>query len=141
MNDMKKGTSNVEVGVYELGYDNIRLIISSGRSGKFSLNPNKTIPCIIVGGEYVKWEDFYAVVLHEALEFALTRGNCRYINTQDLSCDSGAYVFACTHSQFSDCCAKAAEFLATSHKDLRLAWLRFKIEHKIKDTEKYEEIK
>ena len=126
----------VEVGIYELGYDNVRLFIMPGRAGHFSLNPDKEQPLIKIGGEYTKWQDFYAVALHEAMEFALTRGNHRYAGSQDLSCDSGGFLFMCSHAQFSDCCVKAAEFLATSYKDLRLAWIRFKIHNHIKE-EKY----
>ena len=123
----------VEVGIFELGYDNVRLFIMPGRSGNFSFTPDKQIPTIKLGGAYVKWQDFYAVALHEVMEFTLTREGHRYVGTQDLSCASEAYKFMFTHAQFSDCCAKAAEFLAISYKDLRLAWIRYKIEHHIKE--------
>lgn len=123
--------TEVNVGIYELGYDNVQLILSPGRSGSFSLNPNKSMPCIRVGGEYTKWQNFYAVLLHEAFEFALTRKGCRYVDTQDLSCETGAFVFSLSHAQFSDCCAMASEFLTSCHKDLKVAWIKNKIANKI----------
>lgn len=119
-----------EIGTYELGYDNVRLFLVKGRSGNFSLNPGKQLPCITIGGEYAKWSDLYNILLHEAMEFALTRGGHRYANTQDLSCETGAFLFMFTHAQYSDCCAKASEFLVSCHKDLKIAWVKFKIQHK-----------
>lgn len=122
---------DIKIGTYEIGYNNVQLVLSPGRSGSFNLNPGKEIAVIKIGGEHVKWQDLYSVLLHEVLEFALTRENCRYVGTQDLSCETGAYVFAHSHAQFANCCAQAAEFLTECYKDLKLTWIRFKITNKI----------
>lgn len=121
------------VGVYELGYENIQLVLREGRGGEFYFNPDKDIPRIKIGGDYTLWQDLYTVLLHEVSEFALTRGGYRYSGSQDLSMDTGAFLFIFSHAQFADSCAKAAEFLVSCHKDLRNAWIKHKIKYHIKN--------
>ena len=122
----------INVGMYELGYENVELYLREGHGGEFYLNPEKALPQIKLGGFHITWEDLYTALLHETIEFALTREGHRYIGSRYLGNDSGAFLFWFNHSEFSDVCAKAAEFITLAEKDLRIAWLKFKIKHKIK---------
>jgi hypothetical protein len=120
------------VGVFELGYENVELFIKDKRGGSFQFTPeSQSLPRIIVGGSYTKWQDVYTVLVHETVEFALTRGACRYSESQDLSNDTAAFVFMFNHSQFADACAKAAEFMVACHQPLHRAWVKHKIKFKI----------
>lgn len=125
--------SETYIGTWELGYENIDLYMREGRGGSFQFTPEpKALPRIVVGGSYLKWQDLYTVIVHETMEFALTRGACRYCESQDLSNDTAAFVFMFNHTQFADACAKATEFMVACHKDLRTAWIKHKIKHKVK---------
>lgn len=120
------------IGVYDLGYENVQLVLREGHGGEFYTNPEKTLPRIKIGGDYPDWQDIQTVLLHEALEFALTRGGHRFADSQDLSNDLAAFVFHFSHSEFSDCCAKAAEFMTLSYTDLKTAWLKWGLKRKLK---------
>ena len=121
------------IGTYELGYENVDLYLMDGRGGSLRFTPDeKALPRIALGGAYSDWQDIYTVLMHEAMEFALTRGGCRYGDSQDLSNDTGAFVFFLTHTQFADVCSKATEFMVACHKDLHKAWIKYKIKHKMK---------
>lgn len=123
---------SIKVGTWELGYENVELFIKEGRDGSFQFTPNpKEMPRIILGGNYVEWQNIYTILIHETMEFALTRGACRYSESQDLSNDTAAFVFMFNHSQFADACAKAAKFIVACHNDLKKAWIKHKIFYKI----------
>ena len=45
------------IGVFELGYENVQLVLREGIGGEFYLFPEDTIARIKVGGDHGDWRD------------------------------------------------------------------------------------
>ncbi len=115
------------VGVYEIGYEKIEVVLRDGNGGEFHmLSENSNITRIKIGADYENWRDVLAVFLHETMEFSLDRLKCRYYPSNDLSNSTDRYVFITTHNQFSDACAKVAECAADCVPDLKKIWKKWK---------------
>jgi len=115
------------VGHYSLGNESVELVIREGTGGEFYCCPElgKTAR-LKIGVEQESWEDVLKVLLHEALEYLLTRNCCRYEATGDLSDDHSAYKFWFDHVQLSHMCACLGMFLARVLPDLARAYKAFR---------------
>ena len=114
------------IGIFSLGFEDCELVLREGTGGEFYNCPGKgEIPRVKIGADVKEWRDLVAVLLHEAMEFALNRLRCRYSCSYDFGNDAGGYIFVLDHPQFSDCCARAAEFLALSLPVLAKEWPKF----------------
>lgn len=121
----------VIIGIYEIGYDQVELILREDTGGEFYLIPEKgSIPRIKVGADYEKWQDVVTVLLHESYEFMIDRLQGRYTLYNDLSNDHGAYTFVFDHVTFSDVCARVSEFISKALPDLEKKWNEWKEDNK-----------
>jgi hypothetical protein len=114
------------VGVYELGYEQVQLVLREDTGGEFYFIPEKgSIPRIKIGADYKEWKDVVAPLIHESMEFVLTRYKARYDSAENMGMDKGHYLFVIGHGGFSDCCAQVAEFIANCWSDLQKEWLNW----------------
>lgn len=111
------------IGNYEIGYEYVQLVLRDGVGAEFyRLSEDITIPTIVVGADDDKWREIVALLLHESFEFVADRLGCRYYPTNDIANNGAAHSFLLDHQQFSDCCAKVADFVAVALPDLQKAW-------------------
>ena len=111
------------VGQYLCGHEYMELVLRPGTGGEYYCSPEKGhIPRMKIGADQECWQDVVEVVLHEVMEFQIDRHNCRFEPMHFQSRDQHASMMVMSHHVFSDCCAKAAEFLVESHNDLLKAW-------------------
>ena len=115
------------VGIYEMGYMAIELVAREGTGGEYYTIPEHGhIPRIKLGMDHTQWRDVVDVLLHETLEFAIDTKNGRLRPTYDTTLGHDNFVFLLTHPQFSDMCAKVAEFITTALPDLAAVWKKWK---------------
>ena len=111
------------VGTYYLGFESCKLVLREGTGGTVWFCPGKgNLPRIEIGGDEADWDQVLNSLLHDALEFSLTRANCRYYPSQDESNSSGQYLFSCDHAQFTKAVASLAFFVSSCQSDLNKAW-------------------
>lgn len=117
------------VGTYYFGQERVQLVLREDIGGEFYATPGD-IDCarIKIGGEHAEWSSLLAVLLHEAMEFALMRVSARYSPSDEEARDHCAYVFVANHVQFGEACARVAEFLSECLEPLRRTWEEFKQE-------------
>ncbi len=129
MNSMKQKI----IGVFSIGFEDIQLVLREGTGGEFFNWPGEgEIPRIKIGADYDKWKDVVAALLHEAAEFAMNRLRCRLNRDYDMGGDHSGYVFMMSHPEFSDVCARVADFLAASLWQLHKEWKAWKRQPKEK---------
>lgn len=114
------------VGVYELGYEQVQLVIREGTGGEFWFLPETgKVPRMKIGAD-AEWKAVVAALLHESFELAMCRKGVRWLPDPNLGNDHASYLFVLTHPQFSDACAMASEYLVASLPDLAKAWRKWK---------------
>jgi len=116
------------IGVYPCGGEEVQLILREGTGGEFYTMPGKgCIARIKVGADAGHgWSFLVGTLMHEVMEFSMTRAGLRYGPAPDYSLDNGNYLFVMTHTQFSEASARAAMFLAAALPDLSGAWKKWK---------------
>lgn len=116
------------VGIYEVGYEQIELILREGYGGEFYLIPEpkkNKLPQIKVGADEKKWKDIVATLIHEIDEYVCMRLQCRYQLSNDINHSHSTYFFHMTHDIFTEKCDRIAEFLVSALPDLEKAWKKF----------------
>lgn len=123
----------VYVGTYEIGYEQVRVVLADMTGGSFNALPGKgEITRIRVGADYTRWDDVISVFLHEAFELVAWRIGCRYENSNSLGRDLAGFLFMFDHPQFNNICSKVAELMAPALPDLLAAWKKWQVEVKKK---------
>ncbi len=113
----------VIVGIYELGYERVQLVLRDGKGGEFWHLPGDIDnPRIKLGADEREWWLFLANLLHEVGEFAASRVGCRFNPSDQVARDVHAYLFVMTHPQFSEVQAMTADYLSRCYDDLKAAW-------------------
>lgn len=119
------------VGIYRAGYDLIELVLREGTGGDFYFVPEEDknqIPRIKIGADEKEFYQVFANLQHEIYEFQMTRNNCRFTPSLDISNDYSAFIFVMTHTQFSDISAKASDFIDSCRNDLYDYWNEWQVE-------------
>lgn len=116
------------VGVYQLGSENVRLIMAHDKNGgRFWACPDhEKAATIEVSAGQDNWWQVVAVLMHEANELAYYRAGLRFSKTPDYANDNGSYLFVMDHTDFSEANARAAHFLTKALPNLATAWNRWK---------------
>ena len=127
----KTGKDQVIVGNYDLGPESVQLVLRGGSGADFYMNPgdgcSARIKIGMDGHNQHEWGGIVGMLLHEALELSMTRMGLRYTPVPDYSFDNGQYLFAMTHTQFSEASARAAMFMASALPDFasaRKKWIK-----------------
>ena len=116
----------VIIGIYDIGYEQIELVLREGTGGDFWNVPERGhIARIKVGADQKEWRVVVGALLHESFELVANRLQLRYDCSDDMGRDHAGYVFVMPHNKFSDCCQKTAEFLAKALPDLARAWKKW----------------
>jgi hypothetical protein len=118
----------VIVGTYECGYEQIELVLREGTGGEFYSCPEKgKIPRIKVGAQKPsEWRLVVSTLMHEIMEFAMWRQDCRYSPDNRITPMSHAdYLFVMNHEKFNDCITKVGEFISLSLPDLSAAYAKW----------------
>lgn len=111
------------LGIFELGYEYVTLEVQTEMGGAFNLcHADHERARIKVGLDYEKFEKVVGCLVHESLEFALTRLQARFSPSLDLSCDHSAYLFSFNHVTLSEASFMVAEFVTATMPSLRDAW-------------------
>ena len=111
------------LGVHSLAGKNVSLYVEPGYGGSFTFSPDKkSIPEIIIGMSYDKWERTIAIVLHEAMEFEMASSDCRYFRSNDFGEDHSCYQFIFDHPKFSDLCGRVGGFMSTALPVIAAEW-------------------
>lgn len=111
------------LGSYVFGWDNVRVYITDGACGSFTLVPqDKGSVAINIGIDHDRYQDVLEVVLHEAQEFIFTRTGHRFIDSQTQTREHTQYMFCFNHTQFSEMQARVAEFLSVVLPDIYKEW-------------------
>ena len=114
------------IGDYYIGFDQCQLVNRAGTGSEFYPLPEKGhIPVIKIGMDYDKWRHVLAVLLHEAFEFELARHHARWEPHEDMGNEMSGFLFVMTHVEYSDICAKVAEYIADCQRDLYKAWKKW----------------
>jgi hypothetical protein len=114
------------VGHYSLGPESVQLVIREGVGGEFYANPGDgQCARIKVGVDEKSWTDVVCTLLHEAMEMAMTRIQCRYAPAPDYGQDHAGYLFAMNHPQFSEASARTGVFIAKALPDLSRAYTKW----------------
>jgi len=116
------------IGVYPCGGEDVQLVLREGGGGEFYTTPEKGhVARIKVGADSGHgWPFLVGTLMHEVMEFAMTRAGLRFTPAPDYSLDNGNYLFAMTHTQFSEAVMRAAMFVAAALPDLAKAWKGWK---------------
>ena len=113
----------IYIGTYDIGYERIRLYLSSGTGAATSFLPDdKGLTEIAVGADHEKWRKVVGALLHEAQEMAMCRLGFAFYPHGSLNNGTANCVFMLNHEQFDECCMRASELLSASMYDLRKAW-------------------
>lgn len=124
---MKRGEMKQKiVGVFEIGWEQVQLVLREGTGGEFYTVPEPgSIPRIKVGAQdrASEWGLCLAVLLHEVLEFSMFRAGGRFSPDDRVNPKSHAdYLFVMDHEKFQAICAKSAEFLVKAVPALSAAF-------------------
>ncbi len=119
----------VIVGTFPMCSEYCELVLREDKGGEFYCMPEEGhVPRIKVGADYSAWGDVVEVILHEVMEFALARLKCRFEAADDFGMDLHGYLFIAQHKEFSDACARAAEFLVAALPAAKKAYQEWKAE-------------
>ena len=100
--------SRRKLGTYALGDDWIRVCYDVQRSdGIFYVRDKR----MVVGLCHDLWRDVLDVLLHETLEYCLTRLNLAYEPMDQWTQSTSSRSFIMDHNQFTEACAMSAPFL------------------------------
>ncbi len=115
------------VGTYSIGYEHVKLYFIRGLDGEvLNSSDENPIPIINIGIDCDEWRDVVSIIMHEAMEFVIDRQFARYEPSANISRDADQCIFVMTHQQFSDCCARVADFIAKALPDAEKKWKNFK---------------
>ncbi len=110
--------TQIVIGSYECGYDNVDVVLRDGTGGEFYLTPEPGKCARLKVGADGPWGAILKRFMHEAIEFAATRALCRYTPSIDMANDNGGYLFVMSHLQMSHVAACVAELSARALPDL-----------------------
>lgn len=110
----------INIGIFPLAHINVELFADPDTSGgKVDSRPDEVrLPVIVVGIKDNDWEYTVAVLLHEAMEFALLLKNHRYEPVENVCKDSGGGLFVFNHAEFTRACDYAAQFITPALPEL-----------------------
>jgi hypothetical protein len=112
-----------QLGVFEIGWENVLLIVDAETTGgSFTMCPKESVPEISIGIKYDKFQHVLGVLIHEAMEFALTRLQARYSPSLEIAGDHSAYLFSFNHVVLSESSYMVAEYINSAIEPLRKAW-------------------
>lgn len=116
------------IGTYYIGRDCVEVVLREGDGGEFYFIPELGhIPRIKIGAGYDEWREIVSVLLHEAMEFVMSKLKHRYSKTEVFPPrESSDCVFILSHSDFSDVCARVADLISCCIGDLKTEWENWK---------------
>lgn len=114
------------VGTWPIGHENCQLYAMPDSTGGdfYGCPDSNSCARIKVGLDYRCFDEVIAVLIHEAMEFALMRSDCRYQISGKLNRDHADYLFCMTHEQFGRACSKVAMFMSEAVPKLSTLWQR-----------------
>ena len=117
-------TKRRHLGTFAIGYEAVDLYATEDTGGHcFQPNgDNGERGFIEVGIGHSYWRQVLAVLLHESAEYLLVRDRLAFEATLNLSGDTSDRLFVLNHSQFSELCARQADFLAKASPAMEAAW-------------------
>jgi hypothetical protein len=117
----------VVIGTFEFGYDRAVLILREGFGGNGTFVPDGGgVMCLKIGADHERWQDIVECLLHEVEEMILSKMDCSYIPGNYIGKSSSSYHFAMSHQQFTEVCARTAEFITPALPKLSAAWKKWK---------------
>jgi hypothetical protein len=113
MKKPKSDPNQIFVGTYTLGHEEVDLYaLPNEGGGYFYFIPEEGKRARIkVGMRLKRWPQVVEVLMHEAVEFSLTREGHRFEASKKFNSDAAWYTFMFTHDQFGHVMACAADFI------------------------------
>lgn len=107
---------NIHVGRFYLGWSQVDLFATMPPhegGGCFYYSPEDgRLPRIKVGINYNEWNTVIAILLHEAMEFALEGHRLRFTPSGQMADSHASYLFVMNHEEFAECVAITGSFMA-----------------------------
>lgn len=117
----------VIVGNYYMGPESVEIVFREGGGGELYPTPELGhIARIKIGADNDAWGGILRVLLHEVMELAFLRVNCRYDSDNNLGNAHDSYLFVAKHADFTEVCARAAEFMSACLPDFEQAWKEYR---------------
>lgn len=124
---MEKEMKQVVVGIYEMGYIQVELVLREDTGGEFYRMPEKgKVSRIKIGADYDDFKEVINCLFHEALELCLDNWHSRYTPDRVLGNSHEQYLFVFDHHKFTDICYCTAEFVTACWSDLQKEWLNWR---------------
>lgn len=114
INKKKPERKPVDLGLFVVGWEQVRVFLRGGTGGEFIACPTDSdCPTISIGVEGQSWQDVHTVAMHEILEFCFFRRNTRYSPTHiaNHARSHASYLFVMTHEEFHAAIADASEMM------------------------------
>jgi len=107
------------VGSYYAGNDSVQLVLRDGSGGEFYRTPEDGAIARIRIGADDSWEGVFGILTHEIFELIIDKLRFRFKVDNDFSNSYASYLFVFNHQDFSDICARSAEFIDLCLPDLK----------------------
>ncbi len=119
-------SGNIFVGRFYLGWRQVDLFATMPPhegGGCFYYSPEDgKLPRIKVSIQYKEWNTIVAILLHEAMEFAMEDHRLRFSGSAQIADSHASYLFVMTHEQFCECAAICGIFMADCLPELAHAY-------------------
>lgn len=113
----------MKIGTYRLGHELVDLYgDEADTGGYFNLMTDNGYGRITIGLGYCCMSEVLKVLLHETMEYLMTRAGVRFHSCGKTSDDAADYKFFFDHAQFSELCARQAVFIDACLVDLQKAF-------------------
>jgi len=117
----------VFVGIYDIGYERVRLYLTKGSGAGTSFLPDdKGITLMEIGADQDKYRKVVASLLHEAQEMSMCRLGLSFYPYGSLNGSTANCTFVMNHEQFDECCGRSGELIVAIGADLYHAWKKWK---------------
>ena len=112
------------IGTFELGHEYVTLEAQKKETGGAfkCCHADHMRPRIKVGLDYERFDKVIGCLIHESLEFALSRLQARFSPSLELAADHSSYLFSFGHVTLSEASFMVAEYVTTVMPYLREAW-------------------
>lgn len=119
------GYKQKSLGAFFMGRKEVELFITDGADGSFYTSPERgKLPRIKVGMQ-AEWRHVVMVLIHEAAEATMDDMYLRFAPSHAMSQDHADYLFSFNHPQFSEICARVADFLTPVLPLVAAEWKRW----------------
>lgn len=124
----------ITLGCYPLGFESVELKISIEADGSsWTIDPKDTVAgeiVIALDGGRAPWSRVKEDLIHEAVEYALSRMGGRFEDSMITAKDTQNFMFVFTHVTFLEAVARATQFIDATEGAIRKVFNKHKTKAK-----------